>query len=90
MFHIYNCYLLNNLLKANNIFHIDYLSIDTEGGEFDILLSIDFDSFSIDVIDVENNFIHETKIKDFLEFKGYSLVKRIECDEIYVKKELIN
>ena len=35
---------------------IDYLSIDVEGGEMDILESIDFDLYKIKVLSIENNY----------------------------------
>jgi FkbM family methyltransferase len=78
------CYKLNDLLDINNIQYIDYLSIDTEGGEFDILQTIDFDRFNISVIDVENNY-NDDRIRVFLEGKGYKFITRIKCDEIYSK-----
>ena len=64
---------LNDLLSK---FHapdqIDYLSIDTEGSEFDILNSFDFDRYKIQVITCEHNF---TPMRDaiyrLLTTKGY-------------------
>lgn len=48
---------LNDLLrKYNSPKHIDYLSIDTEGSEFEILNALDFNEFSFGVITVEHNF----------------------------------
>ena len=78
------CERLNNILRKNNIYHIDFLSIDTEGGELDILKSIDFDTFSIDVICVE---VHhkDGQIRQFLENKGFVFLKTIGVDEIYQK-----
>ncbi len=64
------CYDLTKLLIDNNIRHVDYLSIDTEGGELDILKSIDFSKIRIDVIDVENNY-QSPAFKEFLESVGY-------------------
>jgi len=78
------CYLLNNILEENDIYHIDYLSIDTEGGELDILKSIDFDKFDIEIIGVENNF-NDPMFQQFLKTKGYVLIKHLGCDEIYKK-----
>ena len=63
---------------------IDYLSIDTEGGELNILQSIDFDKVTIYIIDVENNY-NDPNFKLFLESKGYRLVAHLEFDEIYQK-----
>lgn len=39
------CFNLNEILVQNNIWHIDYLSLDVEGAELPILESIDFGSF---------------------------------------------
>lgn len=72
----------NNVMKENNIFHIDYLSIDTEGGELEILNSIDFDTFYIYVISVENNY-DDPKIREVLTSKGFNLVTNLSHDEIY-------
>lgn len=48
---------LNHLLDHHQAPRfIDYLSIDTEGSEFEILQSFDFGSYSFGVITVEHNF----------------------------------
>jgi len=78
------CYKLQDVLVLHNMRHIDYLSLDTEGGELEILQSIDFDAVTIDVIDVENNF-HESKFEDFLNTKGYKKIKELAIDDIYVR-----
>lgn len=80
-------YTLNTLLQANELFYIDYLSIDTEGGELEILKSIDFQRFKIYVIGVENNY-HESAIPDFLATKGFVRVRTLHVDDIFVNKEL--
>ena len=47
---------LNDLLiKHQAPKHIDYLSIDTEGSEYEILKAINFNEFSIGIITVEHN-----------------------------------
>ena len=43
---------------------IDYLSIDTEGSEYDILKEFDFDKFFIQIITVEHN---NTRNKELLD-----------------------
>ncbi len=52
---------------------IDYLSIDTEGSEYEILKAFDFDKYKFRVITCEHNFspIRE-KIYDLLMNKGYT------------------
>lgn len=77
------CYNLTDLLLENHIQHIDYLSIDTEGGELGILHSIDFSRIDIDVIEVENNY-HDP-FQAFLEPLGYKKACDLGPDEIYQK-----
>jgi len=64
---------LVDLLKENNApKFIDYLSIDTEGSEFEILSTFDFDEFTFSVITVEHNFTHNReKIFNLLLANGY-------------------
>lgn len=84
------CYRLEKLLSDNNITHVDYLSIDTEGSEMQVLNSIDFDNVTIDVIEVEVNYRdEEEKFTEFFDKKGYKLIAVLTCDNIYVRKELI-
>ncbi len=82
------CFNLNDLLKQYNFFHIDFLSIDTEGGELDIIKSIDFDTYSIDVICIEDNYGYP-EIQTFLESKGFALTKKLECDLIFRNKKTV-
>ncbi len=77
-----NCYVLNDLLNKNNISNIDLCSIDVEGGELDILKTIDFNKFNFDVFTIENNY-GGSEIKDFLEKKGFRFIERIMVDDIY-------
>jgi hypothetical protein len=53
---------------------IDYLSIDTEGSEHDILSHFDFTRHTIDLISVEQNRYTESKIDALLTGHGYSRV----------------
>jgi FkbM family methyltransferase len=64
---------------------IDFLSIDTEGSELQILSQIDFNKFDIGLICVENNFF-EKKFDDFFRERGYELYTNIFIDYLYVKK----
>ena len=54
---------------------IDYLSIDTEGSELDILSNFDFEKYKFRVITVEHNFTeNREKINRLLTSKGYKQV----------------
>jgi len=51
---------------------IDYLSIDTEGSEYEILKDFDFDAYQFNFISVEHNFTeYREKLRTLLEAKGY-------------------
>lgn len=75
---------LDSVLEQFGVTHVDYLSLDTEGNELEILKTIDFSKITINVIDVENNY-NEPFIKDFLTANGYTFVTRLTVDDIYVR-----
>jgi FkbM family methyltransferase len=76
---------LQSIFDEFGVTHVDFCSIDTEGSEFEIVKSIDFDRTSIKVFIIENNY-NETNIKDFLETKGYVFHSKIEWDDVFVMK----
>ena len=47
------CYPLTDLLKAIGVNHVDFFSLDTQGGELKILQTIDFRAVRIDILIVE-------------------------------------
>lgn len=59
---------LNDLLSAYNAPHIiDYISIDTEGSELDILQAFDFGKYHINIMTIEHNHTpNKQKIIDLL------------------------
>ena len=78
-----DCFTLQNLFDKHNITHIDFLSIDIEGGEEAAIQSIDFAKVTIDIIVVENNF-NEQHLRNYLETKGYVLINHLGKDDVYV------
>ena len=52
---------------------IDYLSVDTEGSELEILNAFDFSAYSIAMLTVEHNFVDDQrgKLKNLLEKNGF-------------------
>ena len=72
--------------------NIDYLSIDTEGNEFEILKNLDFTIYKPSIISIEHN--HDSKIKesifDLLNEHGYiKIFKEIsDQDDWYKLKNL--
>jgi FkbM family methyltransferase len=79
---------LQSLLDKHDIQHVDFCSIDTEGGELDIMASLDWTKTTIDVITIENNYDY-TDIRPFFESKGYTLFNKLAIDEIYVSDRLL-
>jgi FkbM family methyltransferase len=84
---------LNDLLKKYNAPNIiDYLSIDTEGSEFDILNNFNFNFYQFRVITCEHNFSsNRDEIHNLLSNNGY---KRImsnisQFDDWYVKTSIV-
>ena len=66
---------------------IDYLSIDIEGGEMNLLKSIDFKINNIKVISVENNIPKEQNFKNFFDSVNFTYLDRIGQDEIFYNNE---
>ena len=97
-----SCYNVNKLLLENNIKHVDYCSIDTEGGELDIVKSIDLAKIFIAVFTIENNYQEKNKVKKFLRdlrkktvngylrSKGYKLIDSLNCDEVFIHHSMIS
>lgn len=65
---------LTDLLRKHSApFRIDYLSLDTEGSELDILQGFDFDSYQVQCITCEHNFTsRREKIRQLLQGHGYT------------------
>ena len=62
---------------------IDYLSIDIEGGEMNLLNSINFSDYEIKVISVENNIPKTQNFKNFFDTKNFTYYDRVGQDEIF-------
>jgi FkbM family methyltransferase len=81
--------LLDLLAKHNAPSHIDYLSIDTEGSEFEILNSFDFNRYTFGVITCEHNDSENRgKVFRLLTANGYErqLETLSRVDDWYVRK----
>ena len=64
---------------------VEYLSLDTEGSELEILKSVDFQKYTFGIIDVEHNFVEprRTKIRELLTSNGYEYIKENQWDDSY-------
>ncbi len=78
---------LTTLLDEHNAPNfIEYLSIDTEGSEYDILAAHDFERYRFGYICVEHNHHAENrrKIRQLLESKGYQFYRTNIVDDEYI------
>ena len=68
---------LETIFDQYNIKHVDYLSIDVEGAEFEVIKSINFDKVTIDVIGFENNYNDVSiPIVEYLEARNYHIIHK--------------
>lgn len=83
--------LVDLLKKYNAPKDIDYISLDTEGSEIEILQAFDFDQYKVKFFTVEHNEkeANRQRIYDLLTSKGYDrvLVNVSNWDDFYVLKE---
>ena len=89
--YVVNTISLSALLKKYNApKEIDYLSVDTEGSELDILSAFDFNEYRFNCITIEHNFTeNREKLKSLLELNGYKRVFEhlSEWDDWYMAKK---
>jgi hypothetical protein len=72
---------------------ISYLSIDTEGAEYEILKEFPFDTYSFLYISVEHNYRPEREnIRDLLSKYGYrNILDHVsECDDWFINTDYLS
>jgi hypothetical protein len=78
---------LNSLLGQLNFpKNIDFITIDTENTELDVLQGLDFSIYNIKVLVIENNF-NEPFCEDYLKQFGYTKIHRQVVNDFYVHKD---
>lgn len=84
---------LNQLFLENNLSKIDYLSIDTEGSEFEIIKNLDFNKYRPCTITIEHNYekIKRNKILKLLTKNNYTRVfKQVSrFEDWYIDKNIL-
>ena len=79
-------YSMKTISEKFNLKKIDYLSLDIEGGEYEILNSMDFKAIDITCLTVEN--VYEViPVRKLMRKAGYYLIAGLHPDDFYVKKE---
>jgi hypothetical protein len=73
------------VLNDSRVKIVDYLSIDVEGAELEVLRGVDFERVQVNVIGVEHN-DKFSEIYDLLTTSGFEYQGLLFFDEIFVHK----
>ena len=89
------CRTLNSILKQNSVENFDYLNIDVEGSELEVIESIDLIKYHPSLITIENNnLLLEDYFKDnvykILTNNDYVFMNRIGVTNFFLHKKLAN
>lgn len=79
---------MNEYFAKYNLQKIDYLFLDIEGIDFEVLETIDFDRFDIQNLQIEHLHLDKNKLLQFMTSKGYSSRKGMDLcgyDTMFVK-----
>lgn len=79
-----NLSTVNKLMKEYDLSHIDFLSIDTEGTEVDVLRGTDLQGLNVRLALIED-WARDFSIHSYMRSKGYKLVRRTGFNSWYVK-----
>jgi FkbM family methyltransferase len=74
---------LTNVLRCDDIDNIDFLSIDVEGTELEVLKGLDFDKYQPKLILLEDKHLYLNKHL-YLKKKGFVLVRRLNRNCWYI------
>lgn len=75
---------LADILSEHGLTQIDYLSLDIEGGELDVLRTFPFDAVEVGIFSIENA-TGNPEIHTLMSARGYRLVEFLGVDDIYCR-----
>ena len=76
----------NDIMKDfKDITYIDFMSLDIEGGEVDVLNSIDFNKYSFGLLTIEFSGHTYEPIMNIMKNNGYKLLVINSCDLMFIK-----
>ena len=89
------CLTLNSILEQNKIDSFDYLNIDVEGSEIEVIKGINFNKFNPRLITIENNDLlledyFKSEIYKILVDNKYTLVNKIGVTNFFVHNKIKN
>ncbi|MBE0541335.1 MAG: FkbM family methyltransferase [Verrucomicrobia bacterium] len=85
----YAAVTLDQMLKAHDIDAVDFLSLDLEGAEFDVIKTLDWACYRPGIIIAEHNtegLDPDYRLRDFLLLRGYRVAHETFANLIYVRE----
>lgn len=76
---------LNSLLDELTVENVDFISVDVEGSEIEVIEGFDVNRYNPKVILLEN-YTHDPKYETFMDSLGYKLNTKIKYNYIFEKK----
>lgn len=76
---------LDKVLQSAGVAKIDFLSLDVEGHEIEVMRGLDFKKFAPALILIEDG-VRDLSKHNFLKSRGYKLVKRTTLNNWYVPR----
>lgn len=83
------CTTMRTVLSRNNIFRADFLSLDVEGHELEVLNGFDWESVKINVVSIETSAATRDPIEKFMTERGYKR-HHPQIDERSIRTGLIH
>ena len=80
---------LETILDNLNISQVDFVSIDVEGYELEVLKGINWSKVNIQCFIIENNKDEElpnTYLRDYMRARGYRFIGRVVIDDVFLKE----
>jgi len=77
---------LDKVLQTAGVAQIDFLSLDVEGHEIEVMRGLDFEKFKPSLILIEDG-VRDLSKHNYLKSCGYKLVKRTSINNWYVPRE---
>jgi len=77
---------LDDFLLERGISRVDFISIDVEGYEMQVLQGIDFTKINVGCIVIENNRVRrgDDEMRQIIMKSGFNFVARLGCDDVFV------
>jgi FkbM family methyltransferase len=76
----------DTIMDNHHIKYIDFMSVDVEGSEIEILKTINFDKYKFGLITIENNY-GKDQLKSFMRLRGYKILLNVGVDILFIPIE---